>query len=103
MGLLGRFFFKHPDSDPIPQPKKKAALFIPGSFAFWCSTCWGAYSTFNQEHEKCERCGGKLQFIATDLRSPMEPPAPRRPFVRPKPQENSAAFLTDFRTPKDAA
>jgi hypothetical protein len=102
MRLLGRLF-NHPD--PMPAAKKKPAIFIPGSFASWCGRCWGAISTFTQDRDNiCPRCGGTLQYIATSLRGPMEPPYPRRPFLRPKdPHTNRTAFLTEFRKSDDAA
>lgn len=87
-----------------PAPKRIAVV-IPGAFLHFCDTCFIGVSTFQQPNEKCPWCHGTLRYVATSLRAPMEPPAPRRPFLRPKvtPHDNLAAFLTDPRDPKAAA
>lgn len=95
---LWRWTEPHPPR--MPPPQTRPAIFIPGSFAWWCHRCWGTLSTWDQPDERCPRCGGTLQFIATSLRSAMEPPLPRTPLLRARaPGTNPLALLTEFREP----
>lgn len=104
-----RSLFSH--TPTAPAPSKYTVPSIPGSYLFFCATCYRGFDTYGRQDkygrpdETCPYGHGPMQFVANSLRGPMEPPMPSRPFLRPRvtPQENVAATLTEFRTPKDAA
>lgn len=91
-------------------PQSAPSRFIPGTFAYWCQRCFGAVSTYQQAAATCPRCGGQLLFLPSALAAPPPPPraarlefAARRHKGSDGKPENTTAFLTEFRGPRDAA